>query len=76
MPDFSEEDIQKVWNKGATVSGYDSEKFRKDKCDAWMTRSQYGNRDSIYGWEIHHVDPDGGDKIENLLPMQWENNCK
>ena len=75
---FSEQDIQAVWEKGETIPTYDSNKWRKDKCGAWMTRSEYGNRDSDYGWEIDHITPkeDGGtDKIDNLRPLQWENNA-
>jgi hypothetical protein len=71
---FSEEDIQKVWEKGKTASPNDPNKYRKDDCDAWMSRNAYGNRDSDYGWEIDHIDPDGGDNLENLRPLQWENN--
>lgn len=41
-----------------------------------MARSQYGMRDSNFGWEIDHVYPiamGGDDNIENLRAMQWEN---
>lgn len=73
---FTDEDTQKVWNKGTTVEGYDAAKFRKDKCSAWITRNQYGNRDSIYGWEIHHLNCNPDDnRFENLVPLQWKNNC-
>ena len=71
---FSDEDINKVWAKGTTVPGYDSSKYRKDSCDAWMERAQYGNRDSKYGWEIDHIVPGGTDSLSNLRPLQWENN--
>ena len=36
MANFSEEKIQKVWEKGQTVENFDSTKYRKDCCDAWM----------------------------------------
>lgn len=71
---FSEDIIQQVWEKGTVVSGYDASKYRQDECKAWMARSEHGNRESVLGWEIHHVDPDGGDDISNLIPLQWENN--
>ena len=35
--------ILQVWNKGQAVPGYDSSKYRKDQCGAWMTFSEYGN---------------------------------
>ncbi len=39
-----------------------------------MKRTEYGNRDSQYGWEIDHINPDGGDGLSNLRPLQWANN--
>lgn len=71
---FSDEDIQKVWEKGEVVTGQDATKWRKDKCGAWIGRSQYGNRKSDYGWEIDHIDADGKDELPNWRPLQWANN--
>ena len=76
---FTEEQIQKVWEKGTIVPNYDKNTWRKDKCDAWIKRNEYGNRDSIYGWEIDHITPKangGGDELSNLRPLQWENNLR
>ena len=74
---FTEEEIQKVWEKATVVSGNKPNKFRKDQCGAWIARNQYGNRDSDYGWEIDHITPKsngGGDELSNLRPLHWENN--
>jgi hypothetical protein len=73
---FSEEMIQRVWEKGAVDPNNDSNIWRKDQCGAWMHRSTHGDtaRNSMYGWEIHHVKPNGGDDLSNLIPLQWENN--
>lgn len=66
-------DKNEVWEKGKTTS--DPAKWRKDACDAWIFFTDYGNQESIYGWQVDHIDPNGGDQINNLRPLQWENNC-
>jgi hypothetical protein len=71
---FNDETIQQVWEKGETIPNYDKDKWRKDQCGAWISRKKHGKRNSKYGWEIDHIDPEGGDKLSNLRPLQWENN--
>ena len=74
---FSEDTIQKVWEKGTVILNNDPNVWRKDQCEAWICRGDYGNRDSQYGWEIDHIKPEsegGGDELSNLRPLQWENN--
>lgn len=71
---MEEETIQRVWNKGRAIVGYDPNVWRKDDCGAWINRSHYGNRDSKYGWEIDHIKPNEDDSLSNLRPLQWENN--
>jgi hypothetical protein len=66
--------VQKVWEKGKVVSGVDSARWRKDDCNAWIGRAEYGDRNSPYGWEIDHISPGGPDALSNLRPLQWENN--
>ncbi len=69
--------IRDVWNKGATDSTNDSNVWRRDECGAWMCFSQYGNRNSPYGWEIDHItsqNHNGPDSLSNLRPLQWQNN--
>lgn len=74
---FTDKQIQEVWEKGKIVSGNDPNVYRKDYCDAWIKRNEYGNRNSNYGWEIDHITPKsngGDDELSNLRPLQWENN--
>jgi 5-methylcytosine-specific restriction endonuclease McrA len=66
-----------VWEKGHTVQNCDKSQWRKDDADAWIQYSDYGNTDSIYGWEIDHItslDHKGEDILSNVRPLQWENN--
>jgi len=75
---FTEDTIQKVWEKGTVVPNNDPKVWRKDQCGAWIARNQYGNRNSQYGWEIDHIKPEsegGGNELSNLRPLQWENNA-
>lgn len=73
---YSQEIIELVWRKGAVISGRDSNAYRKDACGATIKRIEHGNRDSVYGWEIDHINPDGSDFLSNLQPLQWENNVE
>lgn len=73
---FALEMVESIWNRAAEMEGLDPKLFRKDAYGAVMARSQYGMRDSNFGWEIDHVYPiamGGDDNIENLRAMQWEN---
>lgn len=74
MANWTEADIQAVWEKGTVVPNFDKNVARKDECGAWMERKQYGNRDSSFGWEIDHISPGGADTLSNLRPLQWQNN--
>ena len=77
MKIYSEDTVQKVWEKGKIVLGTNSTVRRKDQCGAWIRRKHYGDRGSKEGWEIDHIKPEsegGGDELSNLRPLQWENN--
>lgn len=67
-----------VWAKGRIASGNDPQVWRLDECGAWIRRGEYGNRNSMYGWEVDHivsVDHGGTDAPSNLRPLQWQNNA-
>jgi len=79
MP-FNEKLIRDVWAKGQVVGSNNPDEYRKDECGAWMYFSHYSNRNSQYGWEIDHiefVDHVASKDLNNLRPLQWQNNtCK
>lgn len=78
--EIDEKLIEKVWDQGKEILGVNPSMFRKDYAGAMIMRSAYGRRDFPMGWEIDHLIPrskGGTDELENLMPIQWENNlCK
>ena len=74
---FSREVVDAVWKKGRPIPDFDPDMFRKDKFGGWMKRSEYGNLDGDFGWEIDHIRPvseNGGDELDNLQPLYWKYN--
>lgn len=75
----NEDIIQKVWEKGLVMDGMDKNLFRKDHCGAIIRRDMYliCNEPLSMGWEIDRIKPlghGGTDDLNNLQPLQWENN--
>jgi 5-methylcytosine-specific restriction endonuclease McrA len=75
---FTDEEIRAVWRRGAPVPLTHSDQFRKDSCHAWIHFGKYGETlAGGCGWEIDHILPvsqGGTDALENLQPLQWQNN--
>ncbi|MBN9164472.1 MAG: HNH endonuclease [Myxococcales bacterium] len=74
---FDETTIAWVFLRSDPIDGLDPNEWRRDLCGATIRRSEHGNTESKHGWEIDHVQPvafGGGDELENLQPLQWENN--
>lgn len=84
--ELTEEKKREIWNKGIIDDKYPSERVRKDACGAFMLYEDFGNRNSIFGWEIDHIYPaallkeqniaeDLIDDPINLRPINWKNNA-
>ena len=76
---WSDQIKKAVWEKGLTIQEYSSEILRWDKYATPMKWSDFGNRESKYGWEIDHIKPVlyyGNDSLDNLQPLNWKNNAE
>lgn len=71
-----------IWIKGRPVpdkdgQSWDAKEWRYDICGKPMKYSEHGNTNSNVGWEIDHIKPTakgGPNTLDNLQPLQWENN--
>ena len=67
--------VEAVWGK-ATISS-EHPPLRLDPYGALIWKEGYGNMNSRFGWEIGYrkpLDNGGRDELDNLQPLQWENN--
>ena len=75
--DYTEDTILKVWQKGQIDEYNVPNNFRKDNCGAWIERTEYGNANSPYGWNIDKINQDSNsDEITNLYPVHSKNNLR
>jgi hypothetical protein len=70
---YSEETIQKVWQKGRASGDQPADTWRQDECGAWIRRSQYGDSDGEFGWKIERVAAGGADDAASLRPFHVGN---
>lgn len=75
---LTEKQRWQIWLK-AQYAGEKNEGngFRKDQYGDWIKWSDYGNRNSQYGWEVDHIIATangGSDDLTNLRPLHWKNN--
>lgn len=84
--EITEQFKREIWQKGIIVDKYPSDKVRKDACGAFIRYEDFGDRNSIFGWEIDHIYPasklkqkgvsvDNIDDIINLRPINCKNNA-
>lgn len=85
MSNYSDEELDKIWQMGREVLGLDPKVYRLDAADGLMKRSLYGNEGNL-GWEVDHIYPkekleqkgipkNKWDYMVNLRPMNAKNNA-
>ncbi len=81
MADFSEKQIQSIWEEAELIPGLEDKKdeYRTDFAGAIIKRNMYGKgqNELDFGWTIDHKYPlakGGSNDINNLAPLQWANN--
>jgi len=75
---FSENIIDAVWHKGATITGKHPAEHRRDILGNELRRESYG-KESGMGWEIDHIIPvakGGTDDLSNLQALQSTANAQ
>ncbi len=70
---YSDDLVQRVWEKGRAYAEIGNDIWREDECGAWIRREDYGRTDSEFGWKIVNVSGGGADKVENLRPFHHQN---
>lgn len=73
---YSQNDLQKIWEKGSPVKGKNPELYRRDVNGDMMYKPSYG-KTSEMGWEVDHKNPKangGTDSMRNYQPMNWKGN--
>lgn len=71
--DFTIEIIEQVWEKAVVVHERDAAVYRLDRFKTWIYKPDYRNGHSQFGWDIVRIDPDKGDNIDNLIPLNFKN---
>ena len=69
----------KVWAKGAYISGSGPTELRRDAYGCTMRRDKHGDRDHNQGWEMDHIFPKslgGSDELYNRRPLNWKINVE
>ena len=72
--EWTESQVNEVWEQGTPVEELDADVFRMDAAGALIRRDAYGNRRNRFGWEIDEiVRPADGSTGTALRPLFCKN---
>lgn len=70
---FGKNTRTKVFRKAAEILDKDPSRWRSDRSGRVISRAAYGDRNSKFGWEIHHRDGDlANNLLENLEAVHYD----
>lgn len=75
---YSQQQLLAIWQKAYPILNREPNLCRNDMYGNEIHWLQYGNRDSPFGWEVHHYTPvtlGGGNDFGNLVPLHWQANA-
>ncbi len=64
---FSSATVTRVFRRAKIIHGKHENLWRKDRRNRTINRSAYGDRNSSYGWDIHHKDGNHNNNNESNL---------
>ena len=70
---FSKNKKRDLFNLLSPIDGEDSLQIRQDRKGRKVAKAAYGDRNSSFGWNIHHKDGNyNNNSIENLEALHYE----
>ena len=73
---FTDEEINKVWEKATKQPNNNPDVFRKDYAGAWIRRDDYGKRDKPYGWKNNESKGDDYPYWKTVLSSEANKNIE